>query len=61
MKSSTTTKASKVSKTMSFSLAYWAMFEQIKQKIGVQTYEEVIATACSKLFTQLGLGEPENV
>lgn len=56
-RTSQTSKASNVSRTMTFPIAYYAMWEQIKQKQGLESYEQVIMVATSKLFTQLGMGE----
>jgi len=47
-----------VSKTISLPISYYAMMEEIKNKIGLDSFEDCIKHCTSKVYTQLGLGLP---
>jgi len=47
-----------VSKTISLPISYYAMMEEIKNKVGIENFEECIKYCTSKVYTQLGLGLP---
>jgi len=48
----------KVNKTISLPISYYAMMEEIKQKIGIESYEKCIEHCVSKEYEKLGLGIP---
>jgi len=47
-----------VSKTISLPITYYAMMEEIKQKKGIETYEECIQHCVSRVYDLEGLGIP---
>jgi len=52
------TKKDAVSKTISLPISYYAMMEEIKQKKGIESFEECIKYCTSEIYTKLGLGLP---
>jgi len=51
-------KKDSVSKTISLPISYFAMMEEIKNKQGIETFEDCIKFCTSRVYTQLGLGLP---
>jgi len=51
-----TKRDTKWSKTMSFTMSECAMFQQICDKLGIETIEECLVKCASRVYTSEGIG-----